>query len=240
MGGCSGQEVHTVPTDSVLLDPSDPAFTGSAPETFRVRFETSQGAFAWLDATLDDDPVRMSNERGRISFAAAGPDTRTTELFINLRENARLDPLGFAPFGEVVEGMDVVDRLHTGYGEVGLFGPGPVPDLIYRGGRQFTAFAAAFLRNRLCPRRGPNWGAAALAGADERRRTHLGGGSAFGLPREYPPGDERRPQLASSVITVPVARTLHAQIQTCSPGSWPADTQLPPSDTPETSLSLLS
>jgi len=188
MGGCSGQEVHTVPPDGVLLDPSGPAFTGPAPETFRVRFETSQGAFvvqvvrdwaprgadrfyhlvrsgfydgtrfyravqdfmvqfgvhgdpavtaAWLDATIDDDPVRTSNERGRISFAAAGPDTRTTELFINLRENARLDPLGFAPFGEVVEGMDVVDRLHTGYGEVGFFGPGPVPDRIYMEGNEY-------------------------------------------------------------------------------------------------------
>lgn len=61
--------------------------------------------------TLKDDPVIASNIAGTISYATAGPDTRTTQLFINLADNARLDKMGFAPFGAVVSGMDVVSRI---------------------------------------------------------------------------------------------------------------------------------
>jgi len=64
-----------------------------------------------------DDPVKQSNVRGTIAFAMTGPDTRLTQVYINLGDNARLDKDGFAPFGRVVEGMAVVDRLHSGYGE---------------------------------------------------------------------------------------------------------------------------
>jgi homoserine O-acetyltransferase len=71
----------------------------------------------WLDRTLTDDPVLESNLRGRITYATTGPDTRATQVYINLIDNVRLDSTGFAPFGEVVEGMDVVDRLYAGYGE---------------------------------------------------------------------------------------------------------------------------
>ncbi len=71
----------------------------------------------WLDRAIPDDPVRASNTRGRVAFAFGEPGTRTTQVFINLVDNVRLDPAGFAPFGEVVEGMDVVDRLYAGYGE---------------------------------------------------------------------------------------------------------------------------
>ena len=71
----------------------------------------------WLDRALKDDPVRESNLRGRITYAMTGPDTRTTQVYINLIDNVRLDSTGFAPFGEVVEGMDVVDLLYAGYGE---------------------------------------------------------------------------------------------------------------------------
>jgi peptidyl-prolyl cis-trans isomerase A (cyclophilin A) len=70
---------------------------------------------AWQDARIQDDPVKQSNIRGKVTFATAGPNTRTTQLFINYGNNARLDALGFAPFGEVVEGMDVVDKLYSGY-----------------------------------------------------------------------------------------------------------------------------
>jgi peptidyl-prolyl cis-trans isomerase A (cyclophilin A) len=70
---------------------------------------------AWRDARLQDDPVKQSNTRGKITFATSGPNTRTTQLFINYGNNARLDALGFSPFGEVVEGMDVVDKLYQGY-----------------------------------------------------------------------------------------------------------------------------
>lgn len=72
---------------------------------------------AWRAANIPDDPVRESNKRGTLSFATAGPNTRTTQIFINLVDNARLDSMGFSPFAQVVEGMDVVDKLYDGYGE---------------------------------------------------------------------------------------------------------------------------
>ena len=72
---------------------------------------------AWRDAIIKDDPVRHGNVRGSVSFASRGPDTRTTQLFINLRDNSAYDRLGFAPFAEVVSGMDVVDKLYSDYEE---------------------------------------------------------------------------------------------------------------------------
>jgi peptidyl-prolyl cis-trans isomerase A (cyclophilin A) len=71
----------------------------------------------WEDKRIADDPVRMSNTRGRVTFATSGPNSRTTQLFINYADNSRLDGAGFAPFGEVVEGMDVVDKINPQYGE---------------------------------------------------------------------------------------------------------------------------
>jgi len=79
----------------------------------------------WRDASIPDDPVKSSNTRGRITFATRGPNTRTVQLFINLADNARLDGMGFAPFGEVVAGMDIVDALYNGYGEGAPRGRGP-------------------------------------------------------------------------------------------------------------------
>ncbi|HYW46053.1 MAG TPA: peptidylprolyl isomerase [Bryobacteraceae bacterium] len=74
-------------------------------------------AKAWQDAKIPDDPVTQSNKKGTLVFATAGPKTRTTQLFININDNAGLDPQGFAPFGTVTEGMDVVAGLYKDYGE---------------------------------------------------------------------------------------------------------------------------
>lgn len=157
-----------------LMQPSK--FTEKAPESFKVRFDTTKGAVtiavtrsqapngadrfynlvkggyfkdiaffrvipgfmaqfgihgdpkvsaAWRDANISDDPVKGSNTRGAITFATAGPNTRTTQLFINLVDNPRLDSMGFASFGKVVEGMDVVDKLNGEYGEGAPQGRGP-------------------------------------------------------------------------------------------------------------------
>jgi peptidyl-prolyl cis-trans isomerase A (cyclophilin A) len=72
---------------------------------------------AWQNATIGDDAVKASNTRGTITFADAGPNTRTTQVFVNLGNNASLDGQGFSPFGRVTSGMSVVDKLYSGYGE---------------------------------------------------------------------------------------------------------------------------
>ena len=72
----------------------------------------------WANAQFLDDPVKESNTRGRISFAATNrPNSRTTQVFINLGDNTNLDGMRFAPFGEVTEGMDVVDKINAEYGQ---------------------------------------------------------------------------------------------------------------------------
>lgn len=174
-----------------LTDPSSPEMNRTAPDSFRVRFETTEGDFvvrvhrawaphgadrfynlvrhgfydgnrffrvldgfvaqwglhgeprvtaAWHEATIPPDPVRETNTRGRITFAmGAEPDTRTTQVFINYGDNSRLDAMGFAPFGEVVDGMDVVDRLHAGYGEGAPRGGGPGQARIAADGEAYLA-----------------------------------------------------------------------------------------------------
>ena len=79
----------------------------------------------WRDANITDDPVKGSNTRGTITFATAGPNTRTTQLFINFGDNVGLDGQGFSPFGKVTEGMDVVDKINSEYGEGAPQGNGP-------------------------------------------------------------------------------------------------------------------
>ena len=88
---------------------------------FVVQFGISahpQVSRAWLNAVIKDDPVKQSNKRGTVTFATGGPNTRTTQVFINLADrNAFLDSQGFSPFGEVKHGMDVVAQFYSGYGE---------------------------------------------------------------------------------------------------------------------------
>jgi cyclophilin family peptidyl-prolyl cis-trans isomerase len=169
------------PSPAATPDPraalTDPAIaTATAPDTYRVRFETTKGPFvvevhrawapkgadrfynlvragyyddvaffrvisgfmvqfgisgdprvnaAWRSASISDDPVKQSNVRGMVTFATSGPDSRTTQVFINFKDNSRLDGMGFAPFGQVVQGLSVVDSLYSGYGEGAPRGMGP-------------------------------------------------------------------------------------------------------------------
>jgi peptidyl-prolyl cis-trans isomerase A (cyclophilin A) len=168
------------------------ALNEHAPATYRVKFDTSKGAFVvevhrdwapigadrfynlvkhgfydnarffrviagfmvqfgingdpsissiWRHADIKDDPVRQSNQRGYITYATAGPNTRTTQVFINYTNNGRLDGQGFAPFGRVTSGMNVVDALYSGYGEGAPSGNGPDQELIQRQGNAYlTSF----------------------------------------------------------------------------------------------------
>jgi len=161
----------------VLLDPTLPEWTQTAPAEYKAKFSTTKGDFvilvtrewaprgadrfytlvkngyyddvrffrviagfmcqfgvnghpdvnaAWKNNTIQDDPVTQKNVRGTITFAMRGPNTRTTQVFLNYEDkNVRLDGSGFAPFGKVIEGMDVVDKLYAGYGEGAPSGRGP-------------------------------------------------------------------------------------------------------------------
>ena len=79
----------------------------------------------WRNANIPDDPVEESNLRGFVTFATAGPNTRTTQVFINYGDNPSLDGQGFAPFGKVIWGLDVVQHLYSNYGEGAPRGEGP-------------------------------------------------------------------------------------------------------------------
>ncbi len=164
-------------SDSPVANPPAGALNEHAPDTVRVRFETTKGPFvveayrawapngvdrfyqlvkmgfyndtrfyrvipgfmaqfglsgdpgvtaAWQDRSIPDDPVIHSNARGTVTFAAkSAPNSRTTQLFISFRDNGNLDAIGFAPIGQVTEGMAVVDSLYGGYGESAPEGQGP-------------------------------------------------------------------------------------------------------------------
>ncbi len=91
-----------------------------SPRPFIVQFGLNANPAinkVWEHANIKDDPVMGSNSRGTLVFATAGPNTRTTQLFINLNDNKFLDSMGFAPFGTVTEGMEVVDKIYPGYAE---------------------------------------------------------------------------------------------------------------------------
>ena len=93
-------------------------------------------AAVWRRATFEDDPVKESNKRGMVSFATAGPNTRTTQFFINFGDNSNLDGMGFAPFAKVRD-MTVVDQIHAGYGEGAPRGAGPSQGLMQQKGNSY-------------------------------------------------------------------------------------------------------
>jgi peptidyl-prolyl cis-trans isomerase A (cyclophilin A) len=110
------------------------------PRPFMAQFGISGDpaiAAKWSDANIQDDPVEEHNTRGRITFATAGPNTRTTQVFISYGDNSRLDSQGFSPFGEVISGMEVVDQLYADYGEGAPDGRGPDQDRIEKEGTPY-------------------------------------------------------------------------------------------------------
>jgi peptidyl-prolyl cis-trans isomerase A (cyclophilin A) len=93
----------------------------------------------WREASIKDDPVTQHNTRGMITFATAGPNTRTTQVFINFADNSQLDSMGFAPFGKVLSGMNVVDAINAEYGEGAPRGRGPDQGKLQTQGNAYLA-----------------------------------------------------------------------------------------------------
>lgn len=93
----------------------------------------------WKSASIPDDYVIESNLRGNVTFATSGPDSRSTQFFINFTNNSNLDADGFTPFGKVIEGMDVVDSLYSGYGDGPPRGNGPDQGRIQTEGNAYLA-----------------------------------------------------------------------------------------------------
>lgn len=93
----------------------------------------------WKSNPISDDPVRVGNDRGTVVFATAGPNTRTTQLFINTNKggNGFLDRQGFSPIGKVIEGMELVDKFYAGYGEGAPSGRGPSQGLLQAKGNAY-------------------------------------------------------------------------------------------------------
>jgi peptidyl-prolyl cis-trans isomerase A (cyclophilin A) len=113
-------------------------------EGFMVQFGINGNpkvSAVWQQANIPDDAVKQSNQRGYVTFATAGPNTRTTQVFINFDDNSGLDQQGFSPFGKVVSGMDVVDSLYSGYGEGAPQGHGPNQGIVQSMGNAYLAKA---------------------------------------------------------------------------------------------------
>jgi len=111
-----------------------------APRPFVVQFGINADPkvnAVWQNADIKDDPVSKNNVRATVTFATGGPNTRTTQVFVNLGDNKALDAMGFSPFGAVVEGMDVVDQLYGDYGEGAPSGSGPDQNRIQSEGKTY-------------------------------------------------------------------------------------------------------
>ncbi len=119
---------------------------------FVVQFGISsqpQISQAWERAVIPDDPPSQGNTRGMVTFATAGANTRTTQVFINLGDNSTLDHMGFTPFGKITSGMDVVDQLFAGYGEGAPNGSGPSQDRMQKEGKTYLeSISRSWIRSR--------------------------------------------------------------------------------------------
>jgi len=93
--------------------------------------------YQWRDRFIDDDPVVVSNTRGRITFATCDVDCRISEIFVNTDDNPELDDQGFSPFGEVVEGMEAVDAFYGEYGDGPPRGEGPYQAQVRAEGNEY-------------------------------------------------------------------------------------------------------
>lgn len=94
-------------------------------------------AAIWREQIITDDPVVQSNARGFVTYAMGGANTRTTQVFVNFGDNSRLDGMGFSPFGQVIEGMEALEALYSGYGEGAPSGTGPSQALIQSRGNDY-------------------------------------------------------------------------------------------------------
>jgi peptidyl-prolyl cis-trans isomerase A (cyclophilin A) len=103
---------------------------------FGISFDAAS-ANLWSQLRIPDDPVKQKNKKGTLCFAAQGSGSRTTQVFINLKDNLELDKSGFAPIGRVMEGMEVVARLYSSYGEMAPRGNGPDPQHMEREGKAY-------------------------------------------------------------------------------------------------------
>src|ERR1700691_3167889 len=111
-------------------------------EGFMVQFGVNgdpKVSAVWREARIKDDPVRISNKRSFVTFATAGPNTRTTQVFISFGDNSNLDSQGFTPFGQVVSGMTVLDSMYSGYGEGAPRGLGPDQSKLQAEGNAYLA-----------------------------------------------------------------------------------------------------
>src|SRR5262245_59600101 len=93
----------------------------------------------WREARIKDDPVRQSNKRGFVTYATSGPDSRTTQVFINFADNSALDRQGFSAFGQVTSGMNVVDAINGEYGDGPPRGRGPDQGRLQQEGNAYLA-----------------------------------------------------------------------------------------------------
>jgi peptidyl-prolyl cis-trans isomerase A (cyclophilin A) len=111
-------------------------------EGFMVQFGVNgdpKVSAVWKEARIKDDPARISNKRSFVTFATAGPNTRTTQVFISYGDNSNLDSQGFTPFGQVISGMKVLDSMYSGYGEGAPRGLGPDQSKLQAEGNAYLA-----------------------------------------------------------------------------------------------------